>query len=144
MEKLVASRLFSFLDTNGILSKWQFGVRSGHSPVHPMIHFLNKISDLLNNNKHSIAIFCDFKKAFDTCNHDILLLKLRKYGLLDTGLNRFKSYLTDCKQFVTVNQNSSPLLYILFVVPQVTILGPLLFILYTVGAVSISLFSEAG
>ena len=62
MENLVASRLFSFLDTNGILSKWQFGVRSGHSPVHPMIHFLNKISDLLNNNKHSIAIFCDFKK----------------------------------------------------------------------------------
>ena len=84
MEKLVASRLLSFLDTNSILSKWQFGFRSGHSTVHPMVHFLNKIGDLLNNNKHSIAIFCDLKKAFDTCNHDILLLKLRKYGLSDT------------------------------------------------------------
>ena len=84
MEKLVASRLFSFLDTNGILSKWQFGVRSGHYHVHPMIHFLDIISDLLTYNKHLIAIFCDLKKAFDTCNHDILLLKLRKYGLSDT------------------------------------------------------------
>ena len=64
MEKLVASRLLSFLDTNGILSKWQFGVRSGHSPVHPMIHFLDIISDLLTYNKHLIAIFCDLKKSF--------------------------------------------------------------------------------
>ena len=130
MEKLVASRLLSFLDTNGILSKWQFGFRSGHSTVHPMVHFLNKIGDSLNNNKHSIAIFCDLKKAFDTCNHDILLLKLRKYGLSDTELNWFKSYLTDRKQFVTVNQKSSPLLDILLGVPQGSILGPLLFILY--------------
>ena len=79
MEKIVASRLQSYLDTNGILSKWQFGFRSGHSTIHPMVHFLNKISDSLINNKHTIGIFCDLKKAFDTCNHQILLLKLKKY-----------------------------------------------------------------
>ena len=79
MEKIVASRLQSYLDTNGILSKWQFGFRSGHSTIHPMVHFLNKIGDSLNNNKHTIGIFCDLKKAFDTCNHQILLLKLKKY-----------------------------------------------------------------
>ena len=130
MEKIVASRLLSFLDTNGILSKWQFGFRSGHSTAHPMVHFLNNICDSLNNNKHTIAVFCDLKKAFDTCDHRILILKLKKYGLADTEINWFKSYLTDRKQFVTINKSSSPLLNITLGVPQGSILGPLLFILY--------------
>ena len=104
MEKIVASRLLSFLDTNGILSKWQFGFRSGHSTAHPMVHFLNNICDSLNNNKHTIAVFCDLKKAFDTCDHRILILKLKKYGLADTEINWFKSYLTDRKQFVMINK----------------------------------------
>ena len=95
-----------------------------------MTHFLNKIGDSLNNNKHSVAIFCDLKKAFDTCNHKILLMKLKKYGLSDIELSWFKSYLTDCKQFVMINKSSSSLLDILLGVPQGSILGPLLFILY--------------
>ena len=94
-----------------------------------MTHFLNKIGDSLNNNKHSVAIFCDFKKAFDTCNHKILLMKLKKYGLSDIELSWFKSYLTDCKQFVMINKSSSSLLDILLGVPQGSILGLLLFIL---------------
>ena len=130
MEKIVASRLQSYLDMNGILSKWQFGFRSGHSTIHPMVHFLNKIGDSLNNNKHTIGIFWDLKKAFDTCNHQILLLKLKKYGLADTELTWFSSYLTDRKQFVSINKSSSPLLNITLGVPQGSILGPLLFILY--------------
>ena len=95
-----------------------------------MVHFLNKISDSLNNNNHTIAIFCDLKKAFDTCNQQILLLKLKKYGLAASELMWFKSYLTDRKQFVTINKSSSPLLNITLGVPQGSILGPLLFILY--------------
>ena len=59
MEKLVASRLLDFLNWNEILSKWQFGFRNGHSTIHPMTHFLNKIGDFLNNNKHSVAILFD-------------------------------------------------------------------------------------
>ena len=70
------------------------------------------------------------KKAFDTCNHQILLLKLKKYGLADTELTWFSSYLTDRKQFVSINKSSSPLLNITLGVPQGSILGPLLFILY--------------
>ena len=65
MEKIVASRLQSYLDTNGILSKWQFGFRSGHSTIHPMVHFLNKIGDSLNNNKHTIEITCLAEKYKD-------------------------------------------------------------------------------
>ena len=83
LEKLVATRLTSFLTANNILSKWQFGFRPGHSTAHPMIHFLNKITDSLNKKNHTIAIFCDLKKAFDTCDHTILLLKLKIWGFRD-------------------------------------------------------------
>ena len=130
LEKIVAFRLYNFLDRENILSKWQFGFRSGHSTVHPMTHFLNKIADSLNKKKHSIAIFCDLKKAFDTCNHDILLQKLDKYGITDTELLWFKSYLANRKQFVSIANKSSPLTDILLGVPQGSILGPLLFLLY--------------
>ena len=87
LEKLVASRLLTYLGNNNILSKWQFGFRASHSTIHPMVHFLNKITESLKNKKHSIAIFCDLKKAFDTCNHKILLSKFKKYGIEGCELN---------------------------------------------------------
>ena len=130
LEKIVASRLTSFFESSNLLSKWQFGFRSEHSTSHPMVHFLNKITESLNVKKHTISIFCDLKKAFDTCNHDILFLKLKKYGIKDTELLWFKSYLTDRKQFVSVKNKSSPLLNITLGVPQGSILGPLLFLIY--------------
>ena len=82
MEKIVASRLLSFLDSNNILTKWQFGFRAGHSTSHPMVHFVNKITEALNSKKHTIGIFCDLKKAFDTCDPYILLLKLKNMALM--------------------------------------------------------------
>ena len=130
LEKLVAARLLNFLNENKILSKWQFGFRSGHSTTHPMVHFLNKISESLNKKKHTVAIFCDLKKAFDTCNHTILLSKLKRYGISGIELEWFKSYLTGRKQFVNIKDRSSHLLEISLGVPQGSILGPLLFILY--------------
>ena len=87
----MAARLLSYLNQNGILSKWQFGFRSGHSTVHPMVHFLNKITESLNKKKHTIAIFCDLKNAFDTCDHNILLLKLKRYGISGTELQWFET-----------------------------------------------------
>ena len=130
MEKIVASRLLIFLNDNNILSKWQFGFRGGHSTSHPMIHFINKVTDALNKKHHTIGIFCDLKKAFDTCDPNILLLKLKKYGIQGTELKWFQSYLTDRKQFVQIKKSSSPLLEIKLGVPQGSILGPLLFLLY--------------
>ena len=130
LEKLVALRLMSYLSENNILSKWQFGFRSGHSTSHPLVHFLNKITDALNKKKHSIAIFCDLKKAFDTCDHHILLSKLKKYGVEGMELDWFQSYLSNHKQFVSVGNRSSSLLEISLGVPQGSILGPLLFLLY--------------
>ena len=111
MEKIVASRLTFFLEGNNILSKWQFGFRAGHSTSHPMVHFLNKITDALNKKKHAVAI--------------IIFSKLSKYGILGIELEWFKSYLKNRKQFVSIKNKSSPLLDILLGVPQGSILGPL-------------------
>ena len=130
LEKIVALRLTSFLTECNILSNWQFGFRSQHSTVHPMVHFTNFLSDAINKKKHSLAIFCDLKKAFDCCDHTILLSKLEKYGIRGSELLWFKSYLTDRKQFVALNGKSSLLTEVLLGVPQGSILGPLLFLLY--------------
>ena len=130
LEKIVALRLTSFLTECNILSNWQFVFRSQHLTVHPMVHFTNFLSDAINKKKHSLAIFCDLKKAFDCCDHTILLSKLEKYGIRGSELLWFKSYLTDRKQFVALNSKSSLLTEVLLGVPQGSILGPLLFLLY--------------
>jgi hypothetical protein len=95
-----------------------------------MTLLLNKVTKALNNKKHSIIIFCDLKKAFDTCNHSILLKKIHKLGIRDTELHWLKSYLTHRKQFVSIDSYDSTLLTILTGVPQGSILGPLLFLLF--------------
>ncbi len=130
LEKIVHQRLFSYLETNNLLSTQQFGFRPKHSTSHPMSLLLNQITTALNNKKHSILIFCDLKKAFDTCNHDILFKKLINLGITGTSLLWFKNYLLNRKQFVTIENFNSTLLSILIGVPQGSILGPLLFLIY--------------
>jgi hypothetical protein len=76
LEKVVSIRLCSFLEEEKILSKLQFGFRKSHSTVHAMVHFLNNLSVNLNAKKHTVAIFCDLRKAFDTVEHSILLKKM--------------------------------------------------------------------
>jgi hypothetical protein len=78
LEKIVASRLTDFLETNNLLSATQFGFRKEHSTLHPLIHFLNFVSNSNNKKEYAMAIFCDLRKAFDTVDHNILLKKLKK------------------------------------------------------------------
>jgi ribonuclease P/MRP protein subunit RPP40 len=77
-----------------------------------------------------LAIFCDLRKAFDTVNHGILLKKLSKVGVHGTELKWLENYLSERKQFVQVNGSPCNLLNILLGVPQGSILGPLLFLIY--------------
>ena len=95
-----------------------------------MMPLLNKLTVALNEKKHSIVIFCDLKKAFDTCDHDILLQKMFNIGIRNTELAWFSNYLKDRLQYVFVNNNSSSRLRSLKGVPQGSILGPLLFLIY--------------
>lgn len=130
LEKIVCSRLNEFLDQNSIINDNQFGFRKNQSTTHAMAHLVNKISNALNEKKHTVVIFCDLRKAFDTCNHDILFKKLQKYGIYGTELNWFKSYLTGRKQFVQIGESLSLERAIDIGVPQGSILGPILFLLY--------------
>ena len=95
-----------------------------------MIQHSNFISNALTKKESAIVIFCDLRKAFDTVNHQLLFKKLHKIGIRGTELNWFISYLTGRKQFVYLNNKNSTLLEILLGVPQGSILGPLLFLLY--------------
>ena len=130
LEKIVCKRLSNFLENNELLSQFQFGFRKEHSTIHPMVHFMNKITNALENKMHTIAIFCDLRKAFDSCNHNILLNKLRGMGLSGTELLWFENYLTNRQQYVFLNGASSSFLSTRVGVPQGSILGPLLFLIY--------------
>ena len=130
LEKIVCNRLSNYLEKNNLLSKFQFGFRKEHSTLHPMVHFMNKITAALENKMHTIAIFCDLRKAFDSCDHKILLCKLRRMGLSGTELLWFENYLTNRLQSVFINGAYSSLLTTEIGVPQGSILGPLLFLIY--------------
>ena len=89
----------------------------------------------IDDSKHTIGIFLDFSKAFDTIDHEILLYKLSHYGIRGRALEWFRDYLTERKQFVNINGHDSDLKLISCGVPQGSLLGPLLFILYIKGEV---------
>ena len=129
-EKVVFSQLYSYFDQNGLLYKSQYGFRKGHSCEFAAMEVTDKIFQSLDKKKLPIALFLDFSKAFDTINHSILLNKLKHYGINGTALKWFSSYLTNRKQFVLYKGKMSKETTITTGVPQGSILGPLLFIIY--------------
>ena len=130
IEKLMHKRLYEFLEVNNILFENQFGFRKNNSTVYALMEITEKIKESIDNNKLGCGIFIDLKKAFDTVNHKILLSKLEHYGIRGNLLSWFESYLTDRKQFVSFNGENSDPKDILCGVPQGSVLGPLLFLIY--------------
>jgi exonuclease III len=130
LEKLVSIQLKDYLYENDIIHPFQFGFMEGNSTIHPMIHMLNKISNAMNKNEYTIGIFCDLTKAFDMVPVDIMCNKLEKLGIRGSNLKWFRNYLTDRKQFVCIDSVRSTLRAITLGLPQGSILGPILFLIF--------------
>ena len=129
-EKLMYKRLYNFLEQQNVLYSLQFGFRASHSINHALISMKESIKESLDNRKYGCGIFLDLQKAFDTVNREILLGKLEHCGIRGPAFNWFRSYLTDRKQYVSVYGFSSNLLSIICGVPQGSVLGPLLFLIF--------------
>ena len=130
LEKLMYNRLLSFLNKCKIINKNQFGFRNNRSTYMALLIMLENVRNALDNGECAIGVFLDFQKAFDTVDHDILLNKLYNYGIRGIALEWFKSYMSNRYQIVKYNDYESEARKILCGVPQGSILGPLLFLIY--------------
>lgn len=129
IEKIVKQQLEEYLEKNTILSKYQSGFRKTFSCETAVNYVINRWKKL-EKNKKIMAIFLDFKRAFETIDRELLLQKLFFYGIQNKELNWFKSYLTNRKQITKVNNFKSATVNNGYGVPQGSILGALLFIIY--------------
>ena len=129
-EKLTAIRITNFIDKFNLLDDRQFGFRQGRSTSDAIFTFLEYIYKNLDKKKHVVSIFIDFSKAFDLVDHHILLCKLHHFGFRGIVLKWFKSYLIDRSQYVDFKNNLSEKKSVNCGVPQGSILGPILFLIF--------------
>ena len=130
LERLMYNRLIQYINDNNLLYKFQFGFQKGKSTSMALMMLVDKISEALDKGEMVIGVFLDFSKAFDTVDHDILIEKMNIYGIRGIYNQWFRDYLSNRKQFVTYNKFQSESSAIKCGVPQGSILGPLLFLLY--------------
>ena len=130
LEKILYTRLYEFVNNNNLIHSNQYGFRKLHSTDFAIVQLCDEIVHALSRKEHCVGVFKDLSKAFDTIDHLILKYKLNNYGVRGTALEWFQSYLTNRKQYVSFQSNDSQKMTIKCGVPQGSILGPLLFLLY--------------
>jgi len=129
-ESIISSRLINFFTKYCILYKFQFGFRQNYSTKLALLDSVDEILGALNDKHYVAAIFFDLAKAFDSIDHNILLSKLLNYGVRGPMHDWFKSYLSGRMQFTSINTQRSNCEPIEYGVPQGSVLGPLLFLIY--------------
>ena len=130
IEQAVNSQLTQYLDDRGSISQCQYGFRKDHSTTYLLLDLFDKIYTSKSKQRRPGIIFLDIKKAFDTVNHDILIAKLKHYGVKGLALRWFENYLIGRRQQTRVGSRISDLVEILSGVPQGSILGPILFSIF--------------
>ena len=129
-EKVIYSRLYSFFISMNIIYDKQFGFRKYHSTTHAVNYSINHILKEIETKNHVIGMFIDLSKAFDTIDHAKLLTKLEHYGIRGLTYNLLKSYLSNRTQYTVFQQTESDKCFVEYGVPQGSVLGPLLFLIY--------------
>ena len=121
--------LFDLIEKHQLLYQYQFGFWKNHSTFMALVILLEKITAALDDSEFAVCIWIDFRKAFDTTEHSILLDKLYHYGIRGNALKWFNSYLTNRYQYVNYNNTQSDIKQLISGIPQGSILGPLLFLI---------------
>ena len=129
-EKLFSGKLDAFIKKENILNESQCGFRSNRSTSMALLELIEEITSAVDKKKCTISVFIDLKKAFDTIDHKLLLTNLEHYGIRGVAYDMIKSYLCERKQYVSVNSCNSEAMNVVCGVPQGSILGHKLFILY--------------
>ena len=129
-EKIMYSRIIKFLENSKCIYSLQFGFRQQHSTNHALINISENIRNALDSGQFACGIFVDLQKAFDTVDHEILLNKLNHYGIRGIPNSWCKSYLSSRSQYVSISGFDSSIKFVKYGVPQGSVLGPLLFLLY--------------
>ena len=129
-EKIVYKQFYNYLNENDLIYKYQSGFRSSFSTDSALTYMCDKIRYNMDDGYLTGLVLLDLQKAFDTVNHDILLKKLSAVGADDSVVKWFSSYVSDRKQVVQINNITSQPMSTSCGVPQGSILGPLLFIIY--------------
>ena len=125
--------LQKYLIDQNILYDKQFGFQTGHSTEHAIAQLVDQIYKAFEKNEYTLGVFIDLSKAFDTVDHSILLKKLELYGITDRNYAWIKSYLSNRWQYIQIDENSrTKFCVVKSGVPQGSILGPLLFLLYVI------------
>lgn len=129
-EKIMHSQLYQYFVKNKLFYVSQYGFRPLHSTELASLELVNRMLKEMDENRVPLNIYLDLSKAFDTLDHDILLKKLSYYGIKNNALDLFESYLINRKQYVQYNEINSTECILKCGVPQGSILGPLLFLIY--------------